>query len=339
MRFLPAAALLWGLSLGCTSAASALKEADFALIHACATGDLQTARMLVSQGADVNARTPVQGGTALMLAAMKGKLKLVELLLANGAEVNASSPEGNTAYSFAESYGHAEITKLLLAHGATMPKPVIPIKAHAQVVEAPAQAGHSSAKDTKKSGSPPVHEVPEIDASVQQDFTSGEEAIKHGNGVEAARFYLKAAEQGHATAQYRLGILYENGQGVAPDADRSVYWIRKAAERGEVQAQFSLAVMYDIGRNISQDYPQALYWYVKAAERGNVQAQNNLGFMYSEGKGMTQDYVRAYKWFNIAGLRGYEEGRKNRDYVAKFLLPAQLSEAQQQTEEWLKAHP
>ena len=98
MRFLPAAALLWGLSLGCTSAASALKEADFALIHACATGDLQTARMLVSQGADVNARTPVQGGTALMLAAMKGKLKLVELLLANGAEVNASSPEGNTAY-------------------------------------------------------------------------------------------------------------------------------------------------------------------------------------------------------------------------------------------------
>ena len=34
---------------------------------------------------------------------------------------------------------------------------------------------------------------------------------------DAARWYRKAADQGNADAQYTLGIMYADGQGVAQD--------------------------------------------------------------------------------------------------------------------------
>ncbi len=37
------------------------------------------------------------------------------------------------------------------------------------------------------------------------------------NDAEAARWYRLAAEQGNAKAQYNLGIMYVNGEGVPQD--------------------------------------------------------------------------------------------------------------------------
>jgi len=65
--------------------------------------------------------------------------------------------------------------------------------------------------------------------------------------AEAARWYRKAAEQGHADAQYNLGVMYENGQGVRQDHAESVRWYRKAAEQGHAEPQYNLGVMYENG--------------------------------------------------------------------------------------------
>jgi len=53
-----------------------------------------------------------------------------------------------------------------------------------------------------------------------------------------------AAEQGYPDAQYNLGVMYENGQGIAKDEAQAVAWYRKAAEQGFAPAQFNLGVMY-----------------------------------------------------------------------------------------------
>ncbi|MGK2959439.1 MAG: tetratricopeptide repeat protein [Acidimicrobiales bacterium] len=50
-----------------------------------------------------------------------------------------------------------------------------------------------------------------------------------GHGVpqdyaEAVGLYRKAAEQGHARAQYNLGIMYAKGQGVAQDYVQAHMW-------------------------------------------------------------------------------------------------------------------
>ena len=72
--------------------------------------------------------------------------------------------------------------------------------------------------------------------------------LQEGLGVdqddtEAARWYLKAAEQGIPLAQYHLGMMYRKGEGVAQDDAEAARWLLKAAEQGIATAQFNLGVM------------------------------------------------------------------------------------------------
>ncbi len=115
-------------------------------------------------------------------------------------------------------------------------------------------------------------------------------------------------------------------------------WYRMAAEQGDADAQTDLGIMYDNGFGVPQDYAAALKWYRKAAEQGYADAQHCLGTMYLHGFGVTRDYVQAHMWFNLAAAQGLEDARKNRDLVAKDMMPTQVAEAQRLAREWLKAH-
>ena len=53
---------------------------------------------------------------------------------------------------------------------------------------------------------------------------------------EAALWFQRAAEQGHGSAQHRLGNLYLQGMGVPRDKHRMMQWWRKAAIQGNVSA-------------------------------------------------------------------------------------------------------
>jgi TPR repeat protein len=56
----------------------------------------------------------------------------------------------------------------------------------------------------------------------------------------AVEWYRKAADQGDAFAQCNLGVMYENGYGVAKDMNKAVEWYRKAAAQGITLAKQSL---------------------------------------------------------------------------------------------------
>ena len=47
-------------------------------------------------------------------------------------------------------------------------------------------------------------------------------------------------QQGHADAQYNLGVMYANGSGVPKDEVKAVEWYRKAAQQGHAHAQSKL---------------------------------------------------------------------------------------------------
>ena len=55
--------------------------------------------------------------------------------------------------------------------------------------------------------------------------------------AEAVRWYLQAAEQGHADAQYNLGVMYANGEGVPEDDIQAYVWISIAAAQGVENAK------------------------------------------------------------------------------------------------------
>ncbi|MBS4943952.1 MAG: sel1 repeat family protein [Neisseria mucosa] len=79
---------------------------------------------------------------------------------------------------------------------------------------------------------------------------------------------LQAAEQGNAKAQYNLGQMYRNGQGVRQDYAQAEQWYRKAAEQGIAQAQYNLGVMYANGLGVRQNYKIAKEWFGKACDNG-----------------------------------------------------------------------
>lgn len=174
-----------------------------------------------------------------------------------------------------------------------------------------------------------------------QTWDEAVDAYERGDYATAWRGFLIAAEQGDASAQFNLGLMYDYGQGVPRDYAEAVKWYRRAADQGNARAQYNLGTMYDNGQGVPQDYVEAVKWYRSAAEQGDVLAQNNMGSMYEYGHGIPQGYVRAYMWFNLAVSRSpaaeldrREIAERNRDRVAARLSPEALARAQRMAREW-----
>ncbi len=51
--------------------------------------------------------------------------------------------------------------------------------------------------------------------------------VPQGDAEAAARWYRKAADQGHASAQFNLGSMYERGRGVPQDDAAALKWYRR----------------------------------------------------------------------------------------------------------------
>ena len=82
-----------------------------------------------------------------------------------------------------------------------------------------------------------------------------------------------------AYAQIRLGNIYEVGvDNVDRDYVEAVKWYRKAAKHylRYLDPAHRLGVMYENGFGVAQDYVEAAKWYRKAARRGCVRAEEAL---------------------------------------------------------------
>lgn len=142
----------------------------------------------------------------------------------------------------------------------------------------------------------------------EAQFNLGEMYVL-GKGVsndyyEAANWFLKSAEQGNVGAQIYLGMMYDGGDGVSQDDSEAAKWFQKAAEQGDEHAQFTIGLRYKRGEGVAQDYHAAAKWFRKAAEQGLDLSQYVLGEMYYNGEGVTQDYYEAVKWFRMAAEQG-----------------------------------
>lgn len=92
----------------------------------------------------------------------------------------------------------------------------------------------------------------------------------------AAKWFRRAAEQGHAGAQCNMGLCYKWGLGVPQSDSQAVKWFHRAAEQGEAQAQRFLAEMYEEGQGVEQSFAEAEKWYRLSAALGDVSAAEAL---------------------------------------------------------------
>ncbi len=165
-----------------------------------------------------------------------------------------------------------------------------------------------------------------------------EEQLDH---AEAIRWLRKAAEQGYASAQARLGEMYHQGNFVPQDYSEAANWNRKAAEQGSPTAQLGLGTAFALGEGVPKSPEDAAIWLKKAAEQGNATAQYAIGGLFSAGNGVPQDYLESYVWLSLAYSRFGADTQKQidelRNSVAGHLTAAQTEEAQHRVNEWKPA--
>jgi len=147
------------------------------------------------------------------------------------------------------------------------------------------------------------------------DFNKGLKAYRNSDYITAFQEWQPLAEQGNATAQYNLGFMYDNGEGVTQDKAKAVEWYTEAAQQGYANAQYNLGSMYSNGEGVAQDKAKAVEWYTEAAQQGFARAQTNLGFMYSNGEGVAQDKAKAVEWYTEAAQQGYERAQFNLGFM------------------------
>ncbi len=137
------------------------------------------------------------------------------------------------------------------------------------------------------------------------DGTNGS-AVNLPDGV---KFLTQAAEKGQAVAQYRLGTLYERGQGIPADAAKAAHWYEMAANQGNRKAMHNLAVSYAGGATGKKNMAEAARWFAKAAALGLSDSQFNLAVLYERGDGVPQSLLDAFKWYSIAAAAGDTESK------------------------------
>jgi len=135
------------------------------------------------------------------------------------------------------------------------------------------------------------------------DFQAGMDARNREDFAKAMREWRPLAEQGDARAQFYVGLLYENGDGVPTD------------------------------------YEKAREWYEKSAAQGDANAQFYLGLMSAFGRGGPLDLVQAHFWYSLAAGNGHARAALHRDDLAKEMKPAQIADAQKRAKEWKRKPP
>jgi hypothetical protein len=82
----------------------------------------------------------------------------------------------------------------------------------------------------------------------------------------------------------------------AKDYAKALPLLQKGADAGDTYGMFNLGVLYENGQGVAQDYGTARKWYQKAAEAGDPYGMFYLGLLYDQGLGVAEDHTKAREW-------------------------------------------
>ena len=147
-------------------------------------------------------------------------------------------------------------------------------------------------------------------------FNSDSEVCKDKHYDLAVMWWRKAADLGHAGAQFSLGFYgYGQGKGIQQDYAEAAKWYRKSAEQGYPRAQCKLGFVYLLGQGVEKNESEAAKWFQKAAEQGDNDAENELGKLYYNGRGVARNEAEALKWYRKAAEHGNPFAKETLDKI------------------------
>ena len=133
--------------------------------------------------------------------------------------------------------------------------------------------------------------------SIMADCKAGVDAYRRGDYAAAYRILRPLADQGDAGAQYQLGVMYAEGEGVPQDDSEALRWYCIAAEQDNPVALWELICMYFAGEGAPQNPDEGGRWLKRWTE-------------YWSKHGVDAGvYQEATRWHRIAVEREIEKQR------------------------------
>lgn len=127
----------------------------------------------------------------------------------------------------------------------------------------------------------------------------------------ALKYYLKAADLGHATAQKQVGdILYSGAENIVQDRAQAAHYYYLSAIQGVPDSQNNLGIMHEEGIGVAEDHTKAVKWYKEASQNGHVDAMFNLAMMLESGRGCVKNVSEAHRLFRAAASLGHVASRE-----------------------------
>ena len=114
-----------------------------------------------------------------------------------------------------------------------------------------------------------------LPADASAHVARGLDAAARGDHAEAYWLWRPLADAGMAEAQYHVGWLYANGNGLRVDVPKAIDWWQRAAQNGNPDAEFAIGMAYLNGeaRTLKKDLGKALEWLARAARNDNADAR------------------------------------------------------------------
>jgi len=103
-------------------------------------------------------------------------------------------------------------------------------------------------------------------------------------------------------ADFAMALRYFAGEGVERDNRSGLEYLQRAAEAGHAEAQFNLGNYHNM---FAADYPEAARWWRRAGQQGHAQALFNLAELLAAELIPAEDGERAAVYYQRAAALGF----------------------------------
>lgn len=162
-----------------------------------------------------------------------------------------------------------------------------------------------------------------VDAdSIASYANLGELLERSGDMVQAIEIFGQGANRKCPDCQSALGRITFNQK----NYDRSRQWDEKAAAQGNAASQTRLGMMYHEGLGVQPDPAEAVRWWQQGARQGNKVAQYMMGIAHHKGNGTIKDRLAAMRFLRASAAQGASYAEEYLPKVEAELTPEELRE-------------
>jgi hypothetical protein len=158
-------------------------------------------------------------------------------------------------------------------------------------------------------------------------------------------YFLQAAQRGHSDAQIQTALYYYNGDKEA-EIDQNyleaIKWFDKAALQFSGEAQYYLGVMHREGQGVARDRAEGLRWLSLSANKFYVPTYLLLAKIYAKGDGVVEEPIKAAMYMDLAQRYSDTSNRAQTsevfDATKRYINAEQRAEGRLQAQLWINAN-